>query len=804
MQGLTRADVALRIDHGLDNSAQLPASRSLRAIIRANVLTLFNGLVFAAFAMLLVLGQWQDALFGLAAMGNIIIGVVQEYRAKRALDRLAILHSAPATVLRDGTEQVIPGRDLVKDDIVVLGAGDQLSADAVSLGDGSLDVDESLLTGESEPVRKSAGQVLLSGSLVVSGSGFARITTVGLETFAQRIATEAKRFSLVTSEIRSGINKVLKVIAWLVLPLSALVLNSQMIQHGGWNAALASGDWKEGVVPAVASTIAMIPLGLVLLTSVAFAVGAIRLARLRVIVQELAAVEVLARVDVLCLDKTGTLTDGRMVFDAVHLLGPEEEFPEWRDALECFGATQHTNATARALKAAFPPRSAQPPLASVPFDPARRWSSVTLAGASGVPRTWLLGAPGVVLGTAEEARGRASALASSGLRTLALVLATGNDAGGTGGIPSPAGASPVLLVTFRESIREDASATLDYFRQQGVQIKIFSGDDPRTVGLLAGRLGLGGRPACDATTLPADPEALASCVQDNAVFGRVGPHQKKDLIQALQRKGHTVAMTGDGVNDIPALKVADLGIAMDTAAPATKAVARLVLLDGRFSRLPGIVAEGRRAINNMERVSMLFLSKTAYATVLAVACGLLLQPYPFLPRQLSAVDGLTIGLPAFFLALLPSSRRYVPGFLKRSLSFAIPAGVITATAILGVNTYASLSGDHSVLTSRSATTITLTIIGSWILAVTARPLNATKVLVLAGCYVGMAAVMGLDFVRRFFLLEWPPPDLLLVSVLTALAASAAVELVGRYVTRGYHGADVTFASGRREGSVRAS
>jgi cation-transporting P-type ATPase E len=804
MEGLTQSEVALRIDRGLNNDAQIPASRSLRAIIQANVLTLFNGLVFTAFAMLLVLGQWQDALFGLAAVGNIIIGVVQEYRAKRALDRLAILHAAPATVIRDGSEQVIPGHDIVQDDLVVLSAGDQLWADAVLLGNGSLEMDESLLTGESEPVHKRSGEPLLSGSFVVSGSGFARVTTVGLGTFAQRMAAEAKRFSLVTSDIRAGINKVLKVIAWLVLPLSALVLNSQMMQHGGWSPALASGDWKQGVVPAVASTIAMIPLGLVLLTSVAFAVGAIRLAGLRVLVQELAAVEVLARVDVLCLDKTGTLTDGRMVFDAVHMLAPEEECPDWRDALESFGTAKRTNATTQALGEAFPPRSVQHPFTSVPFDPARRWSSVTLSGGTGVPRTWLLGAPEVVLGMADEApeyRELANRLASSGLRTLALALAGGKDIDVTA---SPSGASPVLLVTFRESVRSDAASTLNYFRQQGVQIKIFSGDDPRTVGLLAGRLGLGGLPACDATNLPDAPKALASYVQDNAVFGRVGPQQKKELVQALQRKGHTVAMTGDGVNDIPALKVADLGIAMDSAAPATKAVARLVLLDGRFSRLPGIVAEGRRAINNMERVSMLFLSKTAYATILALACGILLQPYPFLPRQLSAVDGLTIGLPAFFLALLPSSRRYVPGFLGRSLSFAVPAGIITAAAILGVNTYASLTGGYSLLTSRSATTITLTIIGSWILAVTARPLNAAKALVLAGSYAGMAAVMGLGFLRDFFLLEWPPPDLLVVSVLTALAAVVAVELLGRRVAVGSNGADVTFASGRPAGSVEAS
>ncbi|WP_347110860.1 HAD-IC family P-type ATPase [Paenarthrobacter sp. S56] len=306
---------------------------------------------------------------------------------------------------------------------------------------------------------------------------------------------------------------------------------------------------------------------------------------------------------------------------------------------------------------------------------------------------------------------------------------------------------------------------------------------PRTVSLLATKMGLGTAQACDASTLPAEPAALADYVQAHSVFGRVGPHQKMELIRALQTKGHTVAMTGDGVNDIPALKAADLGIAMDTAAPATKAVARLVLLDGRFDRLPGILAEGRRAINNMERVSMLFLSKTAYATVLAFACGLLVQPYPFLPRQLSAVDGLTIGLPAFFLALMPSNRLYAPGFLRRSLNFAVPAGIITGRTILGLNTYIHVSGVSGTETGRSAATIALTIIGSWILAVTSRPLTTAKIVVLAGTGVGMPLIMGFDFLRDFFLLEWPPADLLLISVSAGLVGAAAVELLSRFTVR---------------------
>jgi cation-transporting ATPase E len=662
MTGLSADDVAVRVETGLTNVMSDRSSRSLWDIFRANVLTLFNAIVAGSFVLLLLLGQWRDALFGFAAVSNALIGVVQEYRAKKSLDRLAVLNSPQARVLRDGLVQEIDVEDVVQDDVLVLRAGDQIPADAVMLDADGLEVDESLLTGESDAVQKSAGTEVLSGSSIVTGHGRASVTRVGPESFVSRLTAEAKRFSLVQSEIRQGLNRILRWITLALLPIMAIVINGQMQGQGGWQHAIATGSWKTGSVGAVASVIAMIPLGLVLMTSVAFAVGAVRLARQKVLIQELAAVEVLARVDVLCLDKTGTLTVGRIVFNAVHETGTEPP-AAWKQVLGWFGADPNANATARCFADAFPAEAALRPLSSVPFSSARKWSAVSFPAETPTAGTWLLGAPEIVLvpGTpgADHARKTAAELASTGLRTLVLAHTPGTPfTRSDKEAVLPDAPAPAVLLTFREQVRSDAAQTLSYFRDQGVGVKIISGDDPRTVTAVARAVGVNTEGGFDARQLPEDPEELADVMEHHTVFGRVTPAQKKDMVRALQRRGHVVAMTGDGVNDALALKEADIGIAMDSAAAATKAVSRLVLLDGRFDRLPGIVAEGRQVIANIERVSMLFLAKTAYAVILSVTFGALLWGFPFLPRQLSATDGITIGIPAFFLALVPNLRRY--------------------------------------------------------------------------------------------------------------------------------------------------
>ncbi|WP_457950335.1 HAD-IC family P-type ATPase [Pseudarthrobacter sp. alpha12b] len=782
--GLSTAEVRERTVAGLMNSVPTATSRSVGEIVQANVFTLFNAVVGGCFILLLVLGQWRDALFGLSAVSNSLIGIIQEYRAKRSLDQLAILQVARNTVVRNGAREVISSEDLVTDDLVVLNAGDQVTADLLLLGGSPLEVDESLLTGESEPVPKQDGDILLSGSLILVGNGQATVLRVGPDTSAYRLAAEARRFSLVTSEIRRSLEKVFTVITWLLLPTALLLTNAQMQDQGGWAGAMGSGRWIPAAVGAVAGLMAMIPLGLLLMTSVAFAVGGLRLARQKVLIQELAAVEVLARVDVLCLDKTGTLSSGSMVFDAVHDAGDagEARAVGWREALEWFGASPEASSTAAAIGAAFPVQAPLPERGSVPFSSARKWSSVTFAPGSAAPGTWILGAPDAVLGSpgCASAHGRAVALASTGLRTLALAHLPAPlppDAPEAG---LPPELVPILLLTFRESIRPDAAKTLDYFRRQGVTVKIISGDDPRTVAALARRVGFGTGIAYDARALPGDPLLLEEAVESQNLFGSVTPSQKRDLVQALKRRGHTVAMTGDGVNDVLALKEADLGIAMDSASPATKAVARMVLLDGRFERLPAVVDEGRRAISNIERVSLVFLSKTVYATVISLVTGILLLAFPFLPRQLSALDGLTIGLPAFFLALQPGGQRYAPGFLRRSIAFAVPAGICTAVCVLAVSAYGQLWGGHSLQSAQSAATMTLGLVAAWILVMASRPLNWTKGLILAGMYAGLVLLFSLPLTQDFFRVEWPPAALLIVAVSVAAAGCLAIELVGRF------------------------
>jgi cation-transporting ATPase E len=799
--GLTAKDVADRVHAGLSNAVPNSTSRSLWQIFQANVLTLFNGIVGASFLLLLFLDQWKDALFGFSAVGNAIIGVVEEFRAKMQLDRLAVLNSPTARVLRDGAVQVIAPADVVQDDILELQTGDQVPADATVLDEDGLELDESLLTGESLPVGKNAGMDVLSGSSVVAGHGRARVIRAGADSYAGRLTAQAKLFSLVNSEIRDSLNRILRWITFALLPIMAIVINGQMQALGGWEDAFRTGTWRTGAVGAVAGIIAMIPLGLALMTSVAFAVGGLRLAREKVLIQELAAVEGLARVDVLCLDKTGTLTEGKIIFDAVH---PASGAPPegWKLALGWFGADPHANATARCVAPHFPQSEALAPVSTVAFSSATKWSAVSFGsahtgtgvyagpgsvGSEDAPGTWVLGAPDIVLdaGAGTEATlSTASDLAASGLRTLVLAHAAGPMKIPDVGKPSlPDALVPAALLTFREKIRPDAARTLTYFREQGVGLRVISGDDPRTVAAVAREVGLESDGGYDARQLPLDPDELATVMEQHTVFGRVTPSQKKDMVRALRRSGHVVAMTGDGVNDALALKEADIGIAMDSAAAATKAVSRLILLDGRFDRLPAVVAEGRRVIANVERVSMLFLAKTAYAIGLSVVFGALLWGFPFLPRQLSATDGLTIGIPAFFLALMPNLRRYRRGFLRRSLSFAVPAGLIVTTTIFAISLYARVSGGFTENAVRTASVLALSLTGLWILSVLSRPFNLRRLGIIGAMYAALAFVLGVPAVAEFLGIEWPAIPLLTATLLASFAASLAIEVLGRIRAR---------------------
>ncbi|MDL9981358.1 HAD-IC family P-type ATPase [Microbacterium candidum] len=789
LDGLTTAEVAERVANGETNAFDADTSRTWWSIVRANVFTLFNGIVIACFALLLLLGHWQDALFGFAAIFNTLIGCYQEIRAKIALDRLALLHAPRARVRRDGIDLEVAQGDVVLGDLLVLRAGDQIAADAVVRSARGMQVDESMLTGESDAVDKTPGGEILSGSIVVGGEGLAEATKVGADSYANSFAHEARSFSMMRSELKRSIDRVLTWIGWAIGPVALLVTNSQVQIHGGWAVALKDGSWRDAAVSSIAIIIAMIPLGLVLMTSIAFAVGAARLATQQVLVQELPAVEGLARVDVICLDKTGTLTFGDIGFDADHPLDITRPGVEgWRDALAWFGAAPDANATARSIGDGHPvtrPLTAQ---RSIPFSSARKWSAVSVAEA---PGTWVLGAPSLVFPDAAQIavewegpsaeNGEASLadvvreLASQGKRTL--VLAHGDAALDDAHVDAERlpQVSPVALVTLVEQVRPDAAQTLSYFAEQGVTVKIISGDNPDTVATIARRVGLEVEEGIDAQTLPDDVDALADVLERSTVFGRVTPDQKKAMVTALQSRGHTVAMTGDGVNDALAIKNADIGIAMESGSAATKAVARLVLLDGQFSHLPGVVAEGRRVTANIERVSMLFLTKTAYATAIALLFGILLLPIPFLPRQLSLTDGLTIGIPAFFLALLPNARRYRPGFLRRSLSFAIPAGIVVGVALTAYSRIAGEAWGVDLDHVRTGATLIVAFLGLWVLVLVSLPFTWIKAVIVAAMVAGLGLALAIPFVANFFKMTLPTGDAL---TLVWWISGAGIVLIG--------------------------
>ncbi|MFE2755145.1 HAD-IC family P-type ATPase [Actinosynnema sp. NPDC059335] len=819
-EGLTSAEVAERVGAGRTNAVTTGTSRGVGQIVRANVITPFNGLLTALFLVILATGRWQNGLFGLVVVANTAIGVVQELRAKRTLDRLAVLNAPRARVTRDGATSEIAVGEVVADDLIGLRTGDQVVADGVVTAADGLEVDESLLTGESEPVHKAVGDEVRSGSIVVAGSGAFQATAVGAESYATRLTAEARRFTVVRSELVAGTNTLLRWISLLMLVVGPLLLWSQLRSPD-------TSGWQEALTGAVAALVGMVPEGLVLLTSLAFMVAAVTLAGRRTLVQELPAVEVLARVDVVCLDKTGTLTHGDIVFDSLITDGPREEV---REALALLATAPDANATSAALAGTFRETTWRR-TGGVPFSSARKWSSVDTDGHG----TWVVGAPEMVFPAGGPAVDRAADLAAQGKRVLVLAStdstgppsastsstdpppaataappggptsgspaghssgsATGPDGGSSGGDASlPAGLAERALVVLAERVRDDAPDAVRYFADQGVTLRVISGDNPRTVGAVAVSVGVPGISAAgeavDARTLPEDPDELADVLETSAVFGRVTPGQKRAVVGALQRRGHVVAMTGDGVNDAMALKDADIGVAMGNGAAATKAVAQLVLLDSRFAHLPDVVAEGRRVIANIERAANLFLVKNAYSLVLALVVLVSGVAYPLAPIQLTMISALTIGVPGFVLALGPNHRRYVPGFLGRVLRLAVPTGVVIGlAAFAGDLAIRALDPPGGTAAGRTVATVVVLAASLWTLSLLARPLAGWKVVLLAGLATAAAVILAVPLLATDVFLLAVTPQRLLVGLAIGAVAAAAVELVGRVVLRPVHTAE---------------
>ncbi|MFK8912028.1 HAD-IC family P-type ATPase, partial [Streptomyces sp. YS-3] len=742
--GLTTAEVAERVARGEVNDVPLRSSRSTAEIVRANVFTRFNAIIGVLWVVMLFVAPLQDSLFGFVIIANTGIGIIQELRAKNTLDGLAVIGEAKPTVRRDGTGAEISTSEIVLGDLVELGPGDRVVVDGEVVEADGLEIDESLLTGEADPVLKKPGDRMMSGSFVVAGGGAFTATKVGREAYAAQLAEEASRFTLVHSELRSGISMILKYVTWLMVPTSIGLVISQLV--------VKDDDFKQSVAYTVGGIVPMIPEGLVLLTSVAFAIGVIRLGRKQCLVQELPAIEGLARVDVVCLDKTGTLTEGGMdVTELRPLDGADEAYV--RKVLGALGESDpRPNASLQAVIDAYPDSEEWRCTESLPFSSARKYSGAAFSEGDGENSTWLLGAPDVLLPADDPSLAEIDSLNEQGLRVLLLARA-GRE------LDDPrvaTDARATALVVLEQRLRPDAGDTLRYFEEQDVHAKVISGDNAVSVGAVAGKLGLpGAQNAVDARKLPEGRAEMASVLDENAVFGRVSPQQKRDMVAALQSRGHTVAMTGDGVNDVLALKDADIGVSMGSGSEATRAVAQIVLLDNSFATLPSVVAEGRRVIGNITRVATLFLVKTVYSVLLALLVVCTQVEYLFLPRHLTMLSTLTIGIPAFFLALAPNTERAQPHFVRRVMRYAIPGGVIAAVTTFATYLLARhyYTGPDAREAETSAATLTLFLVSMWVLAIIARPYTWWRIALVASMGFAFLLVLAVPWLQTFFALR---------------------------------------------------
>ncbi len=727
-------------------------------IVRANVFTRINAILGVLLLIVLATGSVINGMFGLLIIANSIIGMIQELRAKQTLDNLAILGQAKPLVRRQSGARTMSPSEVVLDDVIELGPGDQVVVDGEVLEQDNLEIDESLLTGEADSIAKHVGEQVMSGSFVVAGSGAYRATEVGHEAYAAKLAAEASKFTLVKSELRSGINKILQFITYLLIPAGVLTIYTQLFTtHAGW---------RDSVLRTVGALVPMVPEGLVLMTSIAFAVGVVRLGQRQCLVQELPAIEGLARVDVVCADKTGTLTEtGMRVSDVDELIA--DQHGAVADVLAFLAAADaRPNASMQAIAQAFPSPPDWTSTATAPFKSATKWSGISFRDHG----NWVIGAPDVLLDSASEAAREAERIGAQGLRILLLGVADV----AVDDPCAPGQVTPAALVILEQKVRPDARETMEYFAAQNVSVKVISGDNAVSVGAVAAKLGLQGQ-TMDARQLPSEQPELADVLDTYTTFGRVRPDQKRAIVHALQSHGHTVAMTGDGVNDVLALKDADIGVAMGTGSPASRAVAQIVLLDNRFATLPYVVGEGRRVIGNIERVANLFLTKTVYSALLALLVGiecLFAKPlgadpllYPFQPIHVTIAAWFTIGIPSFILSLAPNDERAYPGFVRRVLTSALPSGLVVGVATF-VSYLTAYPGRHSTWQEQTqastAALITLLVTALWVLAVVARPYRWWRLGLVIACGLAYVAIFSLPLAQRKFFLD--PSNLATTSI----------------------------------------
>lgn len=736
--GLTQEEVNKRVEREEVNKIPAAPSRTLGQMIRANFFNIFNAINIVLALLVIIAGSPKNAIFAGVIIVNSIIGVGQELNAKKTLEKLSVLSMAHTNVLRDGKKVDVSVEDIVLDDVLCLASGDQVLVDCELIKGDELEVDESMLTGEADPIYKKEGDKILSGSFIVTGEGYARVKKVGNNTYSSQLANEARKFKIVNSELQNSISKIIKLLLILIVPLSAVLTTTQIL--------FSHLSWQEALIGVVSGVVGMIPEGLVLLTSATFIVSVVRLAQYDTLVQQLSATEILARVDVLCVDKTGTVTEGRLNLIDVVQIGDIKK----KEIDEVLAALSHNlpskNPTQQAILEKYTEAPNVSIIEKVPFSSRRKWGGIILKGYG----AWVMGAPEIILGDRYcEFQETIEQEAEKGRRVL--LLGEVDQISLKKGLIAPVKEAALILI--EDVIKKEAPKTLEYFKNEGVQVKVISGDNPVTVSAVAKRAGVyGAEKYVDARTLPKDQSELEEVIEKYNVFGRVTPHQKKAIVKALKAKGHTVAMTGDGVNDVLALKEADCGIAMGNGSEATKAVAQLVLMKSDFGALPNVVHEGRKQINNLERVAELFLTKTVFFVALGCVFSALMLAYPILAIQASLVGSCAIGIPGLFLAMGPSKGRVKKGFLKRILTRSIPNGIIMV-AFTTIVFYISVGKGDAIEYSRSLASLVFLGISLVVMFRVSMPFNKLKfVLVVTmivasiSCFVIPIGKMVFEFV----------------------------------------------------------
>ncbi|MGN0771103.1 MAG: cation-translocating P-type ATPase [Christensenellales bacterium] len=752
-QGLSAEQVQERMDRGLNNEQPNIVTKSYAGIFRSNVLTLFNVLNFFLATMILIYGEFKNALFMGTVIVNMIVGIVQEIRSKLTLEKMSIMSTPKIRVVRDGKIEEIDNDELVLDDIFVLRQGEQVPADSV-LVEGMCEVNESLLTGEQDDVHKEIGSELLSGSFIQAGDCKARACAVGKDNYTSKLMTEAKQFKKPKSELMKSINWIIRIVTIAIFPIGILMFYTNF---------KTTATINQAVTATVASIVGMIPEGLVMLTSIALAAGIIKLAKKRTLVQDLYCIETLARVDVLCLDKTGTITEGSMQVEETHVYSTKYGFVD--DIMtNMVAALGNSGATFEAFDNYFKSSERYDVIKTIPFSSSRKWSGADF----GDKGRFIVGAPEFVLksrfGLVES---DALEYTSQGYRVLVLVKTTEQLKENM----DENKMRPIALIVLSDKIRENAKKTFEYFAKQGVNLKVISGDNPITVSKVAERAGLmGADKFIDASVDLDTPEKIYDACDKYTIFGRVSPKQKKILVQSLKQKGYTVGMTGDGVNDVMALKEADCSIAMASGSEASRNVAQLVLLDSDFSALPSVVAEGRRVINNIERAASLFLVKTTYSLVLSLLLIIFQMNYPFVPIQLTVISMLFVGLPSFFLALEPNDTKVSGSFLSKVFKKAVPAGLTVAFLVwlisyiyrdIGLDVSAQISTMSFFVTSMVAVVVLLQV---------CMPYNKERLFLIAMALVIFIAAVSSDYVSSILSLVPLTTDMIIKTVIFVVCA----------------------------------